>query len=354
MEMLTKSSFELQADAMQAWMVDRDLFVRSEESAAVLGAALIKVKEALPHGEYEPWIKASGISRNRAQYCVRKVNGKDKEAKDKAKDKAKSRVIDLKPGMLVRFPAAGLFRLLGTGSFDGTNLIFSAERAHETETAPETPIASSVPADYDGPPKVVFNVAELKNSLRQLDGVVANKAQEPAYANVRLTADETGVKLLGVGRDQTLTIKLPVGRAYGQIAPLLLDYAKLKSVVKNIKTVEASLTQDGVLEADNFKCSIETCQRLDHFNALRVVQAIGDQPDKELVPGYMLMLPELKEQIEQVIFAVPPPGGKFEVPSILIESTPDAFRLVATDGHVLAISSVAANLGEFASHFRSR
>jgi len=98
-EILT--SQKLIDDAMQAWAADKDLYVRSEESAAVLGAALVKVEAALPYGQYGPWLKKSGISVNRASYCVRKVNGKDKAAKDKAKDKAAAHVTRLKQGMFI-------------------------------------------------------------------------------------------------------------------------------------------------------------------------------------------------------------------------------------------------------------
>jgi len=183
----------------------------------------------------------------------------------------------------------------------------------------------------------------MRASLERLFRVVALGAQEPIYANVRLSSDADGVRLLGVGVDTTLTVRLPAAKAYGEPMSFLLDFKKLKGVVESLKTTEASLWRTGRIESGEFKCSMQTYST-ERFDALSIVQAIGAKPE---LGDFTVRLQALKEQIEQVIFAVPRRDGVFVVPSILLESTADTLRLVATDGFSIAISETPANCGEF-------
>jgi DNA polymerase III sliding clamp (beta) subunit (PCNA family) len=47
------------------------------------------------------------------------------------------------------------------------------------------------------------------------------------------------------------------------------------------------------------------------------------------------------------VFSLPSADGKFVCASLLVESTPDTLRLVATDGTMMPISSAPANIGTF-------
>ena len=67
---------KVQQSPLTCWEADRQAFGASEKSAKKLGAALNEVKAALPHGKYTPWLKHSGINRNRANYCMRVARGK--------------------------------------------------------------------------------------------------------------------------------------------------------------------------------------------------------------------------------------------------------------------------------------
>jgi DNA polymerase III subunit beta len=194
--------------------------------------------------------------------------------------------------------------------------------------------------------KVTFDVPELQKRLGQLAAIVARKAQEPVYRNVRLFTEGDFVKLTAIDIDSTLTVKLPGAKADGPIN-FLLEYERLNSIVQAFKAKEAILTyeneQSAKLSSGRAKLVLggtPTAQ----FIELPVVAAIADRPE---LGGFVLGLPGMKEQIEQVMFAVPPPDGKFVVPSALLESTADSVRLITTDGVRLVIASVPANLGEF-------
>jgi hypothetical protein len=73
---------KIQQTALDLWEADQQAFNESEKSAKKLGAALNKVKAAMPRGKYTPWLKQKGIDRNRANYCMRVASGKQ-EAKAK-------------------------------------------------------------------------------------------------------------------------------------------------------------------------------------------------------------------------------------------------------------------------------
>lgn len=99
-QIMTNSYSKVQQTALTLWKTDQQAFSKSERTAKELGAALNKVKDAMPHGTYTPWLTKSGIERNRATYCMRLATGKVEKAK--AKQKAKPKVVQLKEGMHVR------------------------------------------------------------------------------------------------------------------------------------------------------------------------------------------------------------------------------------------------------------
>jgi len=341
-EILT--SQKLKDAAMQAWATDKDLYARSEKSAESLGAALIEVEKALPYGEYGPWLKASGINRNRASYCVRKVNGKDKAAREKAKARAASHVTTLKANMLVRWNQ-GVFKVT-EGSEESDKLVLKC-LAVEPEAYAEPAELEPTLECTEPENGIVFNVLEMQRCLNRLSAVACRKAQEPIYGNIRLSSDESGVvRLLGVDIDSTLTVMLPTAKWYGPVRAVCLEYKQLQNLVKGLKTKEASITfvdESATISSGAFKCNIQTYP-VAKFSDLTVVQVISEKPD---IGGFSIGLLGLKEQIEQVTFAIPSPDGKFPVPVGLLESTSDTLRMVATDGYSIAIADSAANLGEF-------
>ena len=341
-EILT--SQKLKDAAMQAWATDKDLYARSEKSAESLGAALIEVEKALPYGEYGPWLKASGINRNRASYCVRKVNGKDKAAREKAKARAAAHVTTLKANMLVRWNQ-GVFKVT-EGSEESDKLVLKC-LAVEPEAYAEPAELEPTLECTEPENGIVFNVLEMQRCLNRLSAVACRKGQEPVYGNVRLSSDESSVvRLLGVDIDSTLTVTLPTAKWFGPSGAVCLEYKQLQNIVKGLKTKEASITfvdESATILSGGFECNIRTYSAA-KFSELAVVQDIGENAE---LGGFSIGLPGLKEQIEQVAFAIPATDGMFVVPSILLESTADVLRLVATDKFSMAISSVSANLGEF-------
>lgn len=196
--------------------------------------------------------------------------------------------------------------------------------------------------------KFTFDVPELQKRLSQLASVIKQKSPEPIYGFVRLFADADGVKLQGIDIDTTLTVKLPGASTDTPNSGILLPYGLFSRVVSVFKTKQAFVTFENeqtavISNGAKFRGKLEGAPT-EKFAALPVVLAISDKPE---LGGYAIGLPGLKEQVEQVEFAVKPADGKFVVSNALLESTADCVRLVATDGVRLAISTIPANLGEF-------
>lgn len=197
--------------------------------------------------------------------------------------------------------------------------------------------------------KITFAVPELQKQLGQLSAVVARKSEEALYGNVRLFTDDAGiVTLQGIDIDATITVKIPSAKADGKVN-ILLVFTVLNEVVQSLITPEVSIVykneQESILTSGKLRVRLHGAQPVEKFLDLPVVNGIDEKPS---LGGYTFGLPGLKEQIDQVDFSVPAPGGKFVVPSALLVSTSDTLSVVATDGIQLATSSVSSNLGEFA------
>ncbi len=141
-------------------------------------------------------------------------------------------------------------------------------------------------------------------------------------------------------------MKLPGATSDGN-ANILLDFEAFNGLVQLITVEAATLNytteQAAVLKYSKWSGKL-TGTPTEKFVELPVVVGIIEKPE---FGGNTVGLPGLKEQIEQVAFAVPPADGKFVVPSAKLESTTETLTLVATDGVRLAISTVPANYGVF-------
>src|SRR5947209_6045106 len=58
-----------------------ELYAADESHAKELGKALLQVKAAMKHGEFNTWWKSYKLSQNRVSYCIRLAQGKVAAAK---------------------------------------------------------------------------------------------------------------------------------------------------------------------------------------------------------------------------------------------------------------------------------
>jgi DNA polymerase III sliding clamp (beta) subunit (PCNA family) len=221
--------------------------------------------------------------------------------------------------------------------------------------------AVTVVTIHGGKMKVTFDTSELQKRLSQLAAVVAKKAAQPVFGYIRLAAwkSETGqypVTITGVDIDSSLTVTFVKAKADGPI-DVLLPFTKLAQIVAGVKVAEVEIASadetKATLKAGKYKAELKP-------HPLANWPTILEQPE---VATATVGLADFKEQIADIEFAVPASDGKFVVSVSKVESVPDVpaagdtpavpgyLRLVATDGFRLAISSRAANYGQFSLLF---
>jgi len=197
--------------------------------------------------------------------------------------------------------------------------------------------------------RINFQTPELQKRLGQLAAVVARKSQENIYTNVRIYSADGAIYLQGADSDSTLTVKLSgatVEPADSSVN-VLLEYKRFNDIVQKLNAPTAALTvkDDGTGAVLNFARhrSNYACQPTDPFLALAVITAVPKIEDLAL-DGIVLPLPGLKDQLEQIFFAIPKVAGKFVSEAALIEAGNGRLTVVATDGKMMAVTTVKNEL----------
>jgi DNA polymerase III sliding clamp (beta) subunit (PCNA family) len=197
--------------------------------------------------------------------------------------------------------------------------------------------------------KVTFDTAELKTRLGQLSAVIKPNSTNLNYSRVRVFTETSVVKLQGIDIDSTLTLTLPGAKSDSAETDVLLDYDALQSPVQKLAAKETVLNIKGdgeaILSSGRFRLRL-TVYPSKNFTENSLIAGIASGL-AERTESFAIGLPGFQEQIEQTVFSLPSADGKFVCASLLVESTPDTLRLVATDGTMMPISSAPANIGTF-------
>jgi DNA polymerase III subunit beta len=190
--------------------------------------------------------------------------------------------------------------------------------------------------------KVVLAIAELRQRLEQLGAVIARKSQDAVYRNVHIYTEEGAVYLQGVDVDTTMTLKL-TGAKIEEEGSILTEYEKFRAIVSGRRSdfvLETMENNQAVISNVGVRArALLGTSPSDKFTALGVIQGLNKELRPSAADQHVFGLPGLKEQIELVEYAIPPAGGKFVVPSILLDSAEGKLTLVATDGVRMAIST---------------
>lgn len=328
-----------QQRAIELWNADREVFGRSQDSAKALGAALVEVKTAMPHGDFKPWLKAQGIDRNRATYCMRVSNGKDAAAAAAKAKQATAHVTTLKLGMLVRWEKEAAVKVVGVDkTADRLTLLTELAPEQQQQDVPqEDGEAAPAPEQpYDGPPKVEFDAAELNKVVRRLGEVCKNTSD--AERLVRITSPAPcGEALVGmVGTDASLSVTV-AARTIGN-CNLVIQYDELAPAIKNLAD-RVTLTDDGTLLSGTLTTKLKCWP---------AHKELSDFPIEDTVHHIDgINLAGLKEQYKLVDFAIPAFDGKFVVRTAQLASSNGTLRMAATDHISVALSERPGMHGDF-------
>lgn len=193
--------------------------------------------------------------------------------------------------------------------------------------------------------KVTFSIGEMQLKLAQLALVVGKKSQEVLFRCIHIYTEGDKVYLQGADVDTTITLRLlkatvqEAGSVLTELETLIPLITPRRSDFK-FETLEGE--QQAVITnmVGKARAVVLTRPAAD-FVALNVVTGIASKDAAALNGIHTFGLPGLKEQIEQVEFAIPTAGGKFVTPVVLVENSEanKELKLVATDGHVMAITN---------------
>lgn len=186
--------------------------------------------------------------------------------------------------------------------------------------------------------KVRFSLKDLQARLDQLSHL-SGKGGTPIYSYVRLVVNGPMAVMTAIAIGSSLDVVIPVKESIEN-----------GSVLLPLKTVQEILPSLPVEDVTISAAPDRTLLKGGSYTATLVTLPVDDfdkqctEPDSYKTIA-TLGLPGLKALIERVVFAVPKVDGKYTVVTALVHSVAKQLRLVATDGHRMAIAKQNSDAG---------
>src|SRR3954447_10431329 len=180
--------------------------------------------------------------------------------------------------------------------------------------------------------ELVVRKNDLLRELQLFQGIVERKNTIPILANVLLDAQDGEVKFLAT--DLEVGLRSQCDATVTRPGALTLPAKKLYEIVKSLPDTDIRIAEDktGVkVAADRFDSRIQTLPK-DDFPTL---------PDGGANPTAKLARSALKEMVAKTQFAITGEDTRFFLNGAQFVLRPDSMSLVATDGHRLALVTVA-------------
>jgi DNA polymerase-3 subunit beta len=180
--------------------------------------------------------------------------------------------------------------------------------------------------------ELVVRKTDLLRELQLFQGIVERKNTIPILANVLIEAAGSEVRLLATDLEVGLRSKCEASVAKG--GSLTLPAKKLYEIIKALPETDVRIEEDknGVkVAADRFDSRMQTLPRED-FPTL---------PEATGTVSATLPRDVLKQMVAKTQFAITGEDTRYFLNGALFILKPDAMSLVATDGHRLALVSVA-------------
>jgi DNA polymerase-3 subunit beta len=180
--------------------------------------------------------------------------------------------------------------------------------------------------------ELVVRKTDLLRELQLFQGIVERKNTIPILANVLIEAAGSEVRLLATDLEVGLRSKCEASVAKG--GALTLPAKKLYEIIKALPETDVRIEEDknGVkVAADRFDSRMQTLPRED-FPTL---------PEATGTVSATLPRDVLKQMVAKTQFAITGEDTRYFLNGALFILKPDAMSLVATDGHRLALVSVA-------------
>jgi len=180
--------------------------------------------------------------------------------------------------------------------------------------------------------ELVVRKNDLLRELQLFQGIVERKNTIPILANVLMEAKGDEVRFLATDLEVALRSKCQATIAKG--GSLTLPAKKFYEIVRSLPETDIRIAEDkgGVkVAADRFDSRMQTLPRED-FPTL---------PESGGTPSATLPRTSVKEMVSKTQFAITGEDTRFFLNGALFVLKPHEMSLVATDGHRLAIVTVA-------------
>ncbi len=180
--------------------------------------------------------------------------------------------------------------------------------------------------------EIVVRKNDILRELQFFQGIVERKNTIPILANVLMEAKGDQVTFLATDLEVGLRSKCPA--TVTKPGALTVPAKKLYEIVKSLPETDIRISEDkgGVkIAADRFDSRMQTLPRED-FPAL---------PESGGAPTATLPRAALKEMVAKTQFAITGEDTRYFLNGAQFVLKPDEMNLVATDGHRLALVSVA-------------
>jgi DNA polymerase-3 subunit beta len=181
--------------------------------------------------------------------------------------------------------------------------------------------------------KITVSKNHLFRELRLAYGIINTSSPTLLLSNALI--DTEGGEVRMTSTDFELWARSRVEASVHEPGAMLLPVKKTLDIVRTLPETEIVLAQNGchvALSADDFTATMSTASP-DEF--------LAPPPRPAGASSESLPAEVLRQMIERTVFAVSRDGNRdYTLSGVLVQAAPKEIRLVATDGHRLALASV--------------
>ncbi|NIA20912.1 MAG: DNA polymerase III subunit beta [Anaerolineaceae bacterium] len=179
--------------------------------------------------------------------------------------------------------------------------------------------------------KAVCDRAILSEAFQMAHSVVSVRSPKPALQCVKIESTKKELRLLATDLEVGVRISLTEGMQISEGGEALLPADRVAAILKELSSEKISLMVEDtsvLLETDDSRFSI----RGDSPSAFPAVADFGEDGATQLESA------KLARMIHRTIFATAREAARYALNGVLWEIDGKEFRLVATDGHRLALA----------------
>jgi len=185
--------------------------------------------------------------------------------------------------------------------------------------------------------KVIVSHSDLSNAVLAVSTVIPTRATQPVLTNILLSGDESRLTIIGTDKEQTLFVSIPAE------VPIPGSFAvpakKLSEILRQINDCDLELS------VENFRMTVKFENQWVRLPGI----AAEDFPKTDLLKSpeksFELDTKLLAELMELTTYSMATEITRINLAGVLWQLFPDEIRMVATDGHLLALVKRAMKTG---------